>query len=306
MTAGPRRTAAAASVSPRALTIAGSDSGGGAGIQADLKTFAAHGVYGLSAVTAVTAQNTREVRAVAAVPPAVVAAQIDAVLDDFGADAVKIGMLWSAATVRVVAERLRAWRRTLPLPVVLDPVLAAGSGAALLLPAEAVPALTVLLADLLPLATLVTPNLPELERLATLLPDAAAVGGAPPRLALARRLAACGPAVLAKGGHDPATGDEVVDWLLIPSGHPASGGAERIVRFAGHRLPARATHGTGCTLSAAVAARLAAGDDLVVAVGAAIEYVRQAMAAAPLLGGGPGPLAHFHGLIAQARTGPRS
>jgi hydroxymethylpyrimidine/phosphomethylpyrimidine kinase len=378
MTAGPWRTAPAAPGPPVALTIAGSDSGGGAGIQADLKTFAAHGVYGLCAVTAVTAQNTREVRAVAAVPPAVVAAQIDAVLEDFGAGAVKIGMLWSAATVRVVAERLREWRGRMALPVVLDPVLAAGSGAPLLLPAgpaeplgaadrrapaaggaaagaaagargvkppgrppsedaangggemsAGAPALAVLLTELLPLATLVTPNLPELERLAALAaeperqaPDKAAgphaggmdgapgaagmPGGEPERLLLARRLAAWGPAVLAKGGHDPATGGEVVDWLLIPAGHPASGGAERIVRFAGCRLVTRAGHGTGCTLSAAIAARLAAGYDLAAAAGAAIEYVRQAMQAAPPLGGGPGPLAHFHGLIAQAMTDPRS
>ena len=179
------------------LTIAGSDSGGGAGIQADLKTFAAHGVYGLSAVTAVTAQNSLGVRAVAPVPPAVVAAQIDAVLEDFGADAVKIGMLWSADTVRVVAARLRAHlpaagaasaaggfdaagaagdfgaagaanaggRRQGRVPIVLDPVMAAGSGAPLLAAATA-EAVAALIEELLPMATLVTPNLPELVVLA--------------------------------------------------------------------------------------------------------------------------------------------
>jgi hydroxymethylpyrimidine/phosphomethylpyrimidine kinase len=300
----------------RVLTIAGSDSGGGAGIQADLKTFAAHGVYGLSAVTAVTAQNTWEVRAVAPVAPAMVAAQIDAVLDDFGADAVKIGMLWSADTVRAVAARLRAHLaavgRTPIVPIVLDPVMAAESGAPLL-DAAAAEAIAALIEELLPMATLVTPNLPELERLAAALrPQAAALGsreepdprggpaspgasigpaadgpagGEAARLAMARLLAAGGPAVLAKGGHDLAAGTgEVVDLLLI---------GERVVRFAGPRLPTRATHGTGCTLSAAVAARLAIGEELAAAVGGAIEYVRRAMAAAPTLGGGPSPLAHF-------------
>ncbi len=324
----------------RALTIAGSDSGGGAGIQADLKTFAAHGVYGLSAVTAVTAQNSLEVRAVAPVPPAMVGAQIDAVLDDFGADAVKIGMLWSAETVRVVAARLRAHRR---VPIVLDPVLAAGSGAALVAD-EAADAVAALLEELLPIATLITPNLPELVVLAGrlhVLEQAAGEAAIVPlpatmaaRLELARRLAAHGPAVLAKGGHDPAANDandaddaddaddaqdaqdaEVIDLLLIGgSGRDGPGGAgsvdgaggrragamarrgERLVRFAGPRLRTRATHGTGCTLSAAIAARLANGEELAAAVGGAIGYVRRAMAAAPRLGAGAGPLAHFHDL----------
>ncbi|HEV3074084.1 MAG TPA: bifunctional hydroxymethylpyrimidine kinase/phosphomethylpyrimidine kinase [Thermoanaerobaculia bacterium] len=335
----------------RVLTIAGSDSGGGAGIQADLKTFAAHGVHGLSAVTAVTAQNTMEVRAVAAVPPEVVAAQIDAVLDDFGADAVKIGMLWSAETVRIVAARLRAHgagapsppgrsadaataagggRREARIPIVLDPVLAAETGTPLL-DAATSEAIAALVEELLPMATLVTPNVPELARLASALraasgePPAASSGSLPSgeaaRLDLARQLAARGPAVLAKGGHDHTSADgaaaEVVDLLLIPGapvaacpaaaagaagasgtsapapGAPAASG-ERVVRFAGPRLRTRATHGTGCTLSAAVAARLAAGEELPVAVAGAIEYVRGAMAAAQPLGGGAGPLAHFH------------
>jgi len=287
---------------PVVLTIAGSDSGAGAGIQADLKTFAAHGVYGLCAVTAVTAQNTREVRAVAGVPPAVVAAQIDAVLDDFGADAVKIGMLWSVATVRVVAARLRAFLGAgSAVPVVLDPVLAAESGAALLGGGGAEgEALAALLEEQVPLATLVTPNLPELERLAA---AGEVATGEAHRLALARRLAAHGPAVLAKGGHDSAPGGEVVDLLLISSSR-AAGGGERVVRFAGPRLLTRATHGTGCTLSAAIAARLAGGEELAAAVGGAIEYVRRAMAAAPALGGGAGPLAHFHQLPASRRRVP--
>jgi hydroxymethylpyrimidine/phosphomethylpyrimidine kinase len=313
----------------RVLTIAGSDSGGGAGIQADLKTFAAHGVHGLSAVTAVTAQNTMEVRAVAAVAPEVVAAQIDAVLDDFGADAVKIGMLWSAATVRAVAARLRAHgigelppgrspaaatpagagrrvgRRVGRIPIVLDPVMAAETGAPLLDDAASL-AIAALVEELLPMATLLTPNLHELARLVTALqspsgePPAGVVGGAgeEARLALSRRLAAHGPAVLAKGGHDHASAaGEVVDLLLIGGAAPGTRAAapgERVVRFAGARLLTRATHGTGCTLSAAIAARLATGEELAAAVGGAIEYVRRAMAAAAPLGGGPGPLAHFH------------
>ena len=320
----------------RVLTIAGSDSGGGAGIQADLKTFAAHGVHGLSAVTAVTAQNTIEVRAVAAVPPEVVAAQIDAVLEDFGADAVKIGMLWSAETVRAVAARLRAHgvgelppgrspaaataaggdggRREGRIPIVLDPVMAAETGAPLL-DGAASQAIAALVEELLPMATLITPNLPELARLVSALDSSsrqpstgAAEGpGEEARLAMARRLAAHGPAVLAKGGHDHGSAaGEVVDLLLIRGDGGAAPGAraaapggvvaarERVVRFAGPRLLTRATHGTGCTLSAAIAARLATGEELAAAVGGAIEYVRRAMAAAAPLGAGPGPLAHFH------------
>ncbi|HVR10328.1 MAG TPA: bifunctional hydroxymethylpyrimidine kinase/phosphomethylpyrimidine kinase [Thermoanaerobaculia bacterium] len=310
------------------LTIAGSDSGGGAGIQADLKTFAAHGVYGLSAVTAITAQNTREVRAVAPVEPAMVAAQIDAVLDDFGADAVKIGMLWSAGTIRAVAARLRAHLGAAPasarppgetpaagggragrMPIVLDPVLAAGTGAPLVDTADAAAAeaIAALIEELLPLATLVTPNLPELERLAGALaaapapprPAASSRGvepvGEAARLGMARLLAGRGPAVLAKGGHDlEPESTEVVDLLLI--GEAAGSGdlgGERVFRFVGPRLRTRAAHGTGCTLSAAVAARLATGEELAAAVGGAIEYVRRAMASAPRLGGGPSPLAHF-------------
>ena len=314
------------------LTIAGSDSGGGAGIQADLKTFAAHGVYGLSAVTAITAQNTREVRAVAPVEPAMVAAQIDAVLDDFGADAVKIGMLWSAGTVRAVAARLRAHLGAAPasarppgetpaagggragrMPIVLDPVLAAGTGAPLVdtTDAAAAEAIAALIEELLPLVTVVTPNLPELERLVGALAAASAPPAAPvppepssrgvepvgeaARLGMARLLAGRGPAVLAKGGHDlEPESTEVVDLLLI--GEAAGSGdlgGERVFRFVGPRLRARAAHGTGCTLSAAVAARLATGEELAAAVGGAIEYVRRAMASAPRLGGGPSPLAHF-------------
>ena len=254
----------------RLLTIAGSDSGGGAGIQADLLTFAAHGAYGLSAVTAVTVQDTLAVHAVHPVPPEVVAAQIDAAWGDIGVDGVKTGMLGSAAVVRAVAERLAFHLATQRVPLVVDPVLAATAGPALL-DADALP---VLLARLLPLATVVTPNLPELARL-TGLPAA----DEPSRLAAARELARRGPAVLAKGGHAP--GGEVVDLLVI---------GEAVHRFARPRLATRAGHGTGCALSAALAARLAAGEPLAAAAEGAIDYVRRALAAAPGLGRGRGPL----------------
>ena len=261
---------------PRLLTIAGSDSGGGAGLQADLKTFAAHGGYGMSAVTAVTAQNTREVRAVLEMPPEMVAAQIDAVLEDLGADAVKIGMLASAALVRTVADRLRAHLSGTGVPIVLDPVMVAKSGDRLLRE-DAIEALK---SELLPLATVVTPNVPELEALTGL-----AVADEGERSRAAAALAVPGRAVLAKGGH--AEGDEVVDLLLTEG---------RVHRFAHPRLHTRATHGTGCTLSSAIAARLGAGEDLPRAVQGAIEYLQGAMAAAYPLGSGNGhgPVDHFY------------
>ena len=253
---------------PRLLSIAGSDSGGGAGIQADLKTFAAHGGYGMSVVTAVTAQNTREVRAVLEMPVEMVAAQIDAVLEDIGADAVKIGMLASAALVRLVADRLRTHLAGTGVPIVLDPVMVAKSGDRLLRE-DAVEALK---SELLPLATVVTPNLPELEAL-TGLPAPDEDG----RSRAAAALAAHGLAVVAKGGH--AEGEEVVDLLLAEG---------RVWRFVHPRLHTRATHGTGCTLSSAIAARLGAGEDLYQAVEGAIEYLQGAMAAACPLGSGNG------------------
>jgi hydroxymethylpyrimidine/phosphomethylpyrimidine kinase len=269
-------------VPPRLLTIAGSDSGGGAGIQADLKTFAAHGAYGMSVIAALTAQNTREVRAVFEVPPEMVATQIDAVLEDIGADAVKIGMLASPEVIRVVADRLRAHLTARGdgkgMPVVLDPVMVAKSGDRLLRE-DAVEAL---LTDLLPLATLVTPNVPELEVL-TGLP----AGTEEERLRAAEALSSKGPSVLAKGGH--AEGDEVVDLLL-------EGG--RVHRFTHSRQHSRSTHGTGCTLSSAIAARLGAGEELPAAVEGAIEYLQGAMAAAYPVGSGNGhgPVDHLYRL----------
>jgi hydroxymethylpyrimidine/phosphomethylpyrimidine kinase len=262
-------------IPPRLLTIAGSDSGGGAGIQADLKTFAAHGAYGMSAITALTAQNTREVRAVHAAPPDFVAAQIDAVFDDIGVDAVKIGMLADAGLVRAVAGCLRSHLRgAAGIPIVLDPVMIAKSGAALLSD-DAVEALA---EELLPLATLVTPNLPELARL-TGMP----VEGEEERRRAGKALAAKGPAVLAKGGH--AEGPEVVDLLLVKG---------QFHRFVHPRIETAATHGTGCTLSSAIAARLGRGEELPEAVEGAIAWLHGAMAAAYPVGSGHGPVDHLY------------
>jgi hydroxymethylpyrimidine/phosphomethylpyrimidine kinase len=256
-----------------ALTIAGSDSSGGAGIQADLKTFAAHGVYGASAIAALTAQNTTGVTSVHAVPPAFVAAQIDAVADDLPIAAVKTGMLFDAGIVAAVADVLR--RRAFP-NLVVDPVMVSKSGARLL-EEDAVKALC---ERLLPLATLVTPNLPE----------AAVLAGRPvesdeDRREAARRIAGLGArAVLVKGGH--ATGPEAIDLYY-------EDGRFEILRSP--RQATRHTHGTGCTLSAAIAARLAKGDPLFEAVQGAKEYLGRALKAAPGLGHGSGPLEHFPG-----------
>jgi hydroxymethylpyrimidine/phosphomethylpyrimidine kinase len=264
----------------RLLTIAGSDSGGGAGIQADLKTFAAHGAYGMSAITSVTAQNTRAVTAIFDVSPQVVAAQIDAVFDDIGVDAVKIGMLASAPIVRVVAERLAVQATgEARVPIVLDPVMVAKSGDALL----ASEAIEILKSELLPLATLVTPNLPEAARL-----TGGPIDTPEEREAAARSLHALGPAVLIKGGH--LEGSRVVDLLLD---------AGSVTRFDNERIATRATHGTGCTLSSAIAVRLAAGEDTASAVAGAIAYLRGALEAAFALGGGVGPVNHLYALYAR-------
>jgi len=260
----------------RALTIAGSDSGGGAGIQADLKTFAALGVYGASAITAVTAQNTVAVTRIQEVDPDVVTAQIEAVLTDIGVDSAKTGMLGSAAIVEAVAATLVR----LPVPhLVVDPVMIAKSGAALLRD----DAVAILAARLLPLAEVVTPNLPEADRL---------TGGAGSGMALedraledqARRIAALGPRVVViKGGH--ASGPESVDLFFDGA---------RFERIRGPRIDTRATHGTGCTLSAAIAAGLALGRDPYAAAVVARRYLEAALRAAPRLGHGAGPLDHFH------------
>jgi len=254
-----------------ALTIAGSDSGGGAGIQADLKTFAAHGVFGTSAITAVTAQNTRGVTGVHLLPAGIVRAQIDAVVSDIRPDAVKIGML---AGVEIIAEVAAALDTHALRPVVLDPVMVAKGGSRLLA-ADAVAAMSSLL---VPRAALVTPNLAEAEvMVGREVRDTHAMDAA------ARALVDAGAgAALVKGGH--LDGPLVIDVLWT--------GRERHV-FESPRIDTVHTHGTGCTLSSAIAAQLALGLPLVEAVAAAIAYVRKAIGQAPGLGSGHGPLQHF-------------
>jgi len=258
----------------RVLVIAGSDSGGGAGIQADIKTITVFGAYAATAITALTAQDTLGVHAVHMVPPEFVARQIAVVLDDIGADIIKIGMLGDTATVEVVCETLM--RHVERVPVVVDPVMVATTGARLL----ASDALAMLRRRLLPLACLITPNLPEAEALAGMtIADVAAMHDA------ARAIMALGvPAVLLKGGHLP--GEQVVDLLATVDG---------IEVFAAPRIVSRHTHGTGCTLASAVAAGLAQGLGLRDAVVNARAYVRAAIAAAPGFGAGHGPLNHAVG-----------
>ena len=258
-----------------ALTIAGSDSSGGAGIQADLKTFSALGVYGASVITALTAQNTQGVTAIHNVPPDVVGAQIDAVFSDLAIGAVKIGMLSQAATIEAVAQGLG---RHSAKNIVLDPVMVATAGDRLLA-ADAVGALRKLL---IPQALVLTPNLPEA---AALLEHAPARSEAEME-AQARALLDFGAHyVLIKGGH--GEGAESADLLVD---------ATSVTRFAGMRIATRNTHGSGCTLSSAIAAGLAKGHDLKTAVRDAKTYVTAAIAAADMLaiGHGNGPLHHFH------------
>lgn len=259
-----------------ALTIAGSDSGGGAGIQADLKTFSALGVYGASVITALTAQNTQAVTMVEAASPAMIAAQIDAVFDDLSIGAVKLGMLGGAEAIHTVAEGLRGRG----VPLVLDPVMVAKSGDALL-PDDAV---AVLRAAMLPLADLLTPNLPEAARLL----DCSMAQSEAEMVAQGRALLALGPrAVLMKGGH--GAGDICTDLLVT---------AQEVLPLSAPRIVTRNTHGTGCTLSAAIAAGLARGLALTDAVTQAHAYLQGAIAAADGLavGHGHGPVHHFHAL----------
>ncbi len=260
-----------------AVTIAGSDSGGGAGIQADLKTFSALGVYGATVITALTAQNTHGVSAIHDVPPEFVTAQIDAVFSDLAVGAVKIGMLSRAPVIKAVAQGLDRWKQT---QVVLDPVMVATSGDRLLAP----DAVDMLRRELLPRARVVTPNLPE----AAALLDAKIAASEAEMQAQAERILALGAkAVLIKGGH--GEGEESVDLLLD---------GQTMTRLAVHRIATQNTHGTGCTLSAAIAAGLAKGQDLATAAREAKEFVTDAIAAADLLevGGGHGPVHHFHSL----------
>jgi hydroxymethylpyrimidine/phosphomethylpyrimidine kinase len=258
-----------------AVTIAGSDSGGGAGIQADLKTFSALGVYGASVITALTAQNTKGVTGIHDVPPEFVTAQIDAVFSDLKVSAVKIGMLSRPATIAAVADGLDRHRQH---AIVLDPVMVATSGDKLL-SADAIDGLRRLL---IPRALLITPNLPEA---AALLETAPATNEATMRDQAERLLALGARAVLIKGGHDK--GPESVDLLVAPT---------EFARLAADRIPTRNTHGTGCTLSSAIAAGLAKGQDLATAVRGGKAYVTAAIRAADKLsiGSGHGPVHHFH------------
>jgi hydroxymethylpyrimidine/phosphomethylpyrimidine kinase len=258
-----------------ALTIAGSDSSGGAGIQADLKTFAALGVYGASAITALTAQNTRGVTAIHDVPADFITAQIDAVFSDLAVAAVKIGMLSRVPAIEAVAAGLDLHRAK---NVVLDPVMIAASGDRLL----AAEAVAVLRRLLIPRALVITPNLPE----AAALLDTHPAHDEAEMEAQARALLDCGARnVLIKGGH--GEGDESVDLLV---------GQGTTVRLAANRIATKNTHGTGCTLSSAIAAALAKGLDLATAAQQAKTYVTAAIADADALkvGHGRGPLHHFH------------
>ena len=272
---------------PRVLSIAGSDSGGGAGIQADLKTFSALGCYGMTAITALTAQNTLGVRAIHAVPPAMLREQIDAVVEDIGVDAVKIGMLHAADIVRTVAGAIdrHALRR-----VVLDPVMMSTSGARLIDD----DAQAVLVRELFHRVALVTPNLDEAGLLVgRLLASEADMEAA------ARELLAMGaPAVLLKGGH--LAGETVSDLLLARDGEPHWMRAPRIATAN--------THGTGCSLSSAIAAHLALGSDLLQAVELGRTFVRGALAAGAAVrtGAGSGPLNHGHAPVAMRLIALRS
>ena len=258
---------------PRILIVAGSDSSGGAGIQADIKTVTMFGGYATTAVTAVTVQDTTGVHAIHPIPADVVAAQMRAVIDDIGVDAVKLGMLGSAEVIAAVAGVLRG----VLVPIVLDPVMVAKGGASLL-DDDAVAALLALL----PLAAIVTPNTPELAALTGVEIDdeGDAVLAAQELIGLGAR------AVLAKGGH--LAGDEVADWLVTRNGH---------TRFASPRIASRHTHGTGCTLASATAVGLGRGDALVDAVTAARAFVVSAIEHAPGFGAGHGPLGHNWSLV---------
>jgi len=261
---------------PIALAIAGSDSSGGAGIQADLKTFAAFGVYGASVITALTAQNTKGVTGIHQVPADFVTAQIDAVFNDLDVKAVKIGMVSERAVIEAIVAGITRWS---PKHVVLDPVMVATSGDRLLAP-DAIEALRL---KLIPRAVLITPNLPE----AAALLDEQIASSESQIESQGKRLLAMGcGAVLIKGGH--GKGAESIDYLIREAG---------VVALAAPRIATKNTHGTGCSLSSAIAAGLAQGVDLETAVRKAKVWISAAIAAADHLdvGHGHGPIHHFHG-----------
>lgn len=258
---------------PRILIIAGSDSGGGAGIQADIKTVTMLGGFAMTAITAITAQNTLGVEAVLSIPAEMVLKQIDAVVSDLGVDAVKIGMIGSPETAHAVAERLEGLAG---VPIVFDPVMVATSGA------ELANAATIAAFErLMKVASLVTPNSPELEALTGRDVDSVEAAEAA-ALDLAART---GAAVLAKGGHLP--GDEVVDLLAAPDG--------ALRRWTSGRIETRNSHGTGCALASAIACGMGAGLPLAGAVGRGRDYTRAAIEAAPGFGAGHGPMGHALG-----------
>ena len=261
----------------RVLIVAGSDSGGGAGIQADIKTVTMLGAFAMTAITALTAQNTEGVHGVLPVDPAFIRQQMEVVLDDIGADAIKTGMLHDAAVIETVATVLE--ERAPNLPLVLDPVMVAKGGAPLI----QTDAIETLKHRLAPRAAVLTPNLPEAEIL-----SGRAIGDLAAMREAARELLGLGcRAVLLKGGHLP--GDVVHDLLATASG---------IREWQSRRIDSRHTHGTGCTLASAIAAGLAQGMAVEAAVERAREYVQRAIAAAPGFGRGHGPLDHAHPLRA--------
>ena len=266
---------------PRAMTIAGSDSGAGAGIQADLKTFAAHGVYGTSVITAVTAQNTRSVLAIAEVPEEVIIHQIDGVLEDIGTNSIKTGMLSSASIIDVVADRIDAWGIS---NLVVDPVMVAKSGDALLHPT----AVRSLVEQLLPLALVVTPNIPEAQVLSgTTITDDKSEEEA------ARIISGFGArTVVIKGGHRQSP--DAVDLIFD---------GRSFERISAQRIESANTHGTGCTFSAAIAANLALGLAPMQAIIRAKEYISMAIQESFKIGAGHSPVNHFYGV---ARLDPRS
>ena len=252
-----------------ALTIAGSDPSGGAGIQADIKTMTVHGVYAMSAITALTAQNTTGVTGILEVPPAFLEEQLESIFTDIPPQAVKVGMVSSAPLIRTIARVLAKYR---PAHVVVDPVMVATSGSRLL----SEEALSALKAALLPLAEVLTPNIPEAEVL-----SGRSISSEPDMEAAAAAIgAACGCAVLCKGGHQVSTAN---DCLWQPSG---------IKWFLGRRIDNPNTHGTGCTLSSAIASNLAKGKDLETAVREAKGYLSGALGAMLDLGRGSGPMNH--------------
>jgi hydroxymethylpyrimidine/phosphomethylpyrimidine kinase len=265
----------------RLLTIAGSDCGGGAGIQADLKTFAALGCYGMSVITALTAQNTVIVKAIHEVPANFVARQIDAVLDDIGVDAVKIGMLHSSKIIRIVTEKLRSKGIT---NIVVDPIMIAKSGVKLLKN----DAIKTLRNTLLPIATIVTPNIPE----ASLISMQSIRNQKDMEKAGAEILSLGPKAVLVKGGH--GRGNICADCLCISD----KNGKVKVYWFTTQRIITKNTHGTGCTFSSAIAAHLAKGFEIIQAVIKSKEYIYEAIKAGEgyALGKGHGPLHHFYKL----------